>query len=96
MSTREPDVFTDEPAKPDGPCRVCDHGWVTAAKDEHGLYLGPNPNDPEYAARVANTEVYPCPDCDPDKFLQAVNGCFARDHRPCERCQYRRSTRSHH
>jgi hypothetical protein len=74
---------------------ACDHGWVSVARDEDGMYLGPNPGDPAYADKVETSEVYPCPECNKELFLQATNGCFLRNHRPCERCRYRRSNRSH-
>jgi hypothetical protein len=96
MMRAEDDPLTDD--KPGGPCKnaACDHGWVHVAKDENGMFLGNHPADPAYADRVAHTEVYPCPECDPSRFLELTEGCFNRRHTGCERCAYRRpKTRSH-
>lgn len=70
---------------------ACDHGWVTIARDKEGNFLGNNPTDPAIADKVLHTEVYPCQACDRTRFLQAANGCFARNHRPCELCEDRRA-----
>lgn len=86
----EPDPLGDTPVA----CTVCDHGWVTVAKDENGMFLGNNPGDPAYARLVMHTEVYPCPNCDPGRFMQLAEGCFKRDHYPCERCEHRRNPNS--
>lgn len=91
MLTDASDPLADEGAA------SCTHGcserWVTVCNDSDGNYLGSDPNDPTYAGIVASTAVYPCPDCAPDLFLQWTDGCFAREHRPCDRCRYRRSNR---
>jgi len=80
----------------DGRCSnaACDRGWVTIARDENGNFLGNDPTDPAIADRVLHTEVYPCQVCDRTRFLQAANGCFGRNHRPCELCEERRSAPS--
>jgi hypothetical protein len=94
--TDEQDPLTDAPT---GPCQRCQHGYVTIALDSDGHFLGNDPNDPAYAEIVANTAVYPCPDCRPQLFLQWENGCFQLYHEPCEKCDHRRRPsrrRAHH
>lgn len=84
------------PRPPAGGCDKCDHGWVVVGKDENGMFLTNHPEQPDVAELVASTEVYPCPDCDPARFLELTSGCFNRHHTGCDRCAYRRpKSRSH-
>jgi hypothetical protein len=90
MLTDAEDPLSDAPP---AECTRCDRGWCVTAHAEDGSYLGPNPNDPSYAEAVASIATYPCPDCEPKRFLEWKNGCFTRHHRTCDLCKYRRSKR---
>lgn len=97
MRTREADPLADdEPTEGGCSNSACDRGWVPVATDKDGMFLGNDPTDPTYADRVKHTAVYPCQACDPVRFRQWMNGCFKRNHHPCELCEDRRTRGGKH